>query len=193
MGALRHDEALSLNVGVRRLHPTRSHARLGLLLVVLSAGLSSTAYAEDASSPPAGRQPATPDGCYQADRPLGTSAGSALGRGVPGLVGRRIGEDSASLPQLTTFQLLPSGGAARPGTALQGLWASGSRWALAGDTLQVTLSTRTAGWRLRLVRASPSDSVWFGTARYLTDVVVKDGAGGPLEYPIRVRQQRCAP
>ena len=38
------------------------------------------------------------EGCYRADRPLGTSAGSAYGRVVPGEAGRRIGEDSVALP-----------------------------------------------------------------------------------------------
>lgn len=144
---------------------------------------------------PAAVRPAASEGCYRADRALGTSAGSALGRGVPGLVGRQIGEDSATLTRLTTFRLLPDGRVERPGTAMHRWWAMGSRWASTGGTLQVTLSTRTSGWALQLVRASGGDDiVYVGTARYLTDVVVADTAAWkPPQLAVRVRREPCAP
>lgn len=140
-------------------------------------------------------QPSRSAGCYRADRALGTSAGSAIGRGVPGAVGRRIGEDSTSLPRLTTFRLLPNGRVARPDTAMGQSWEVGSTWASSGDTLHVTLSTATSGWALQLLRApSGGDRLYVGTARYLTDVVVADTSGWtPPQYSVRVTREPCAP
>lgn len=143
----------------------------------------------------ASAQPAPGQHCYRADRPLGTSAGSAVGRGVPGAVGRQIGEDSASLSTLTTFRLLPDGRVARPDAALQRAWTGSSKWASSGDTLHVTLSTGLSGWALRLVHdVGGGDSVYVGTARYLTDVIVADTAAWkPPQHPVRVRREPCAP
>jgi hypothetical protein len=139
-------------------------------------------------------QSASVEGCYRADRPLGTSAASAYGREVPGDVGRRIGEDSVGLGRLTTFRLLPGGHVGRPGTAMSKWWALGSKWVAVGDTLRVTLSTRTSGWALWLVQApAGGDSVYVGAARYLTDVVVKDTAWHASEVAIRVRREHCPP
>jgi hypothetical protein len=131
-------------------------------------------------------------GCYRADRALGTSAMSAFGRGVAGPVGLRTGEDSASLPRLRTFRLLEGGRVERPDADGPELWARGSRWEYVGDTLRITLSTLMSGWQLQLTRVPGADGEYAGTARYLTDVVVKDGPG-PLEVPVRVRREPCAP
>ena len=139
-------------------------------------------------------QVAQGQGCYRADRPLGTSAGSAVGRGVPGMVGRQIGEDSASLSTLTTFRLLPGGRVERPDAARHQRWRRASRWASSGDSLQVTLSTGASGWVLHLVRAAGGgDSAYVGTARYLTDVVVAASEWTPPQHPVRVTQEACAP
>lgn len=142
----------------------------------------------------ASAQPAHGQRCYRADRPLGTSAGSAVGRGVPGAVGRQIGEDSASLSTLTTFRLLPDGRVARPDVAFQRVWTRSSKWASSGDTLHVTLSTGLSGWALLLVHAAGGgDSVYVGTARYLTDVIVADTAAWkPPQHPVHVRREPCA-
>jgi hypothetical protein len=121
-------------------------------------------------------------GCYRADRALGTSATSAFD----------IGEDSASLARLRTFRLLEGGRVERPDADGPEWWARGSRWEYVGDTLRITLSVLTSGWQLQLTRAAGADGEYAGTARYLTDVVVRDGPG-PLEVPVRVRRERCAP
>ncbi|MEP6831861.1 MAG: hypothetical protein ABJB74_00645 [Gemmatimonas sp.] len=130
-------------------------------------------------------------GCYRADRPLGTAASAD---GVPGAIGREIGEQGDALLALATFQLLANGRVDRRGTVAQSWWARGSHWELARDTLHVTLSTRTSGWALHL-RRSPAagDSVYVGVAHYLSDVVVKDTtAWKPPRVLVRVRRETCA-
>jgi hypothetical protein len=143
------------------------------------------------------RAAAQPDphvGCYRADRPLGTSASAD---GVPGPIGDRIGEPGPGLRPLATFRLLEAGRVDRPGTVGREWWALGSRWVAAGDTLKVQLSTRTAGWDLRLVLERRSGAtVYVGEARYLTDVVLADsGRGGwrPPRVAVRVTREPCAP
>jgi hypothetical protein len=136
--------------------------------------------------------PAAIEGCYRADRALGTSAASANGRAIPGEVGRRIGEDSAAMPRLATFRLLPDGRTARPGLLMADDWERGSLWSLDGDTLRVRLSTGMSGWALRLVRSpGEGDGSYVGVARYLTDVVVV-GWRAP-EAVVSVRRERCIP
>ena len=129
-------------------------------------------------------------GCYRADRPLGTAASID---GVPGTVGREIGEQGEALKILATFRLLAGGAVDRPGTFGRSSWQRGSRWTVTRDTLLVTLSTRTSGWALHLVRASAvSDSLYVGNARYLSDVVVKDtSAWKPPVVTVRVRREIC--
>lgn len=135
------------------------------------------------------------EGCYRADRPLGTSAGSVYGRVVAGEAGRRIGEDTVGLSRLTSFRLLAGGRVERPGTVMSEWWAIGSRWVAVGDTLRVTLSTRPSGWVLRLVRdAAGDDSNFIGVARYLSDVVVRDtSAFRAPQVIVQVHRERCAP
>jgi hypothetical protein len=139
-------------------------------------------------------QDTTVVGCYRADRPLGTSAGSALDRSVPGAVGHRIGKDSASLQALTTFRLLPAGRVERPHTSGHGWWARGSTWNSAGDTLHVTLSTMTSGWLPRVERGSGGgEGTYVGTARYLTDAIVQDTlAWKPPQVAVRIWREACA-
>ena len=131
-------------------------------------------------------------GCYRADRPLGTSAGSAQFRGVPGFAGHYIGEDSASLSRLTSFRLLPGGRVERPEAVRPESWAQSSQWNSRGDSLRVRLSTGLSGWVLTL---GPADrnSTYVGTARYLTDVIVKDSSWAPPVLPVHVRRESCAP
>jgi hypothetical protein len=160
--------------------------------VLLAVGTSARGASPTIIQP---RRPHAGEGCYRADRPLGTSAGSALGRGIPAPYGARIGEDSASLSSLTTFRLLPAGLVARPETFLHAQWARGSRWTSSGDSLDVTLSTGTSGWALRLARVEGTgDVVYKGAAQYLTDVIVRDSAAWlPPRYLTQVRQERCVP
>lgn len=164
--------------------------RATVVVVALSASRPAAAQ-----GPPASAHPAAAVRCYRADRALGTSAGSAEWRGVPGPVGRRIGEDSGSLGRLTTFRLLPGGRVDRPGVWGRDWWARGSRWERAGDTLRVTLSTATSGWALALRPAPGSaDTAYVGVARYLTDVIVTDSAAWrPPRVPVRVRREPCPP
>ena len=132
--------------------------------------------------------------CYRADRPLGTSAGSAVGRGVPGVVGREIGEDSASLSRLTTFRLLPGGRVGRPDAARHQRGEGNSGWVASGDSLEVTLSTGTSGCALQLARtANDSDGIYVGTARYLTDVRVARSEWAPPQHPVIVTREPCVP
>ena len=133
-------------------------------------------------------------GCYRANRPLGTAASPG---GVASPVGEQIGEAGAALATLATFRLLKDGRLDRPGTVMDALWKSGSRWHLSGDTLIVRLSTGTSGWLLRLplVRHA-AKSVYVGEARYLTDVVTRDTgrtAWQPPRVPVRITREPCAP
>jgi hypothetical protein len=139
---------------------------------------------------PALAQLPEPLGCYRADRALGTSYNTAFGRGVPGPIGRQIGEDSVSLDGLRTFRIRERGRVDRPEAAVPQPWARGSRWLQAGDTLRIMLSTGLVGWQLYLTQRNERE--YQGIARYLTDVVVKDGRE-PLQVPITVRRAPCAP
>jgi hypothetical protein len=133
-------------------------------------------------------------GCYRASRPLGSAASAD---GVPSPVGEQIGEAGPALAKLATFRLLEAGRVDRPGTVMDGLWKSGSRWTLNGDTLVVRLSTRTSGWQLQLLPdPSAGDTVYVGEGRYLTDVVTRDtsrDAWHPPHVPVRVTREPCAP
>lgn len=133
-----------------------------------------------------------PVGCYRVDRPLGSSAGSAKGRGVPGLAGKSIGEDGASLPRLTGFRLLAGGRVERPEAAHAERWAGASSWRVAGDSLRVRLTTGFSGWVIDL-RIASGDSILRGSARYTTDVAVKDPGWQPALVAIAVRRVACAP
>jgi hypothetical protein len=139
-------------------------------------------------------QPAASDprvGCYRASRPLGTAAEPHPERDAPGL---------------ETFRLLEGGRVERPqigrevgysagmAAAARAFWARGSRWAAAGDTLAVTLSTGTSGWALRLQPATGGAEAYAGEAHYLTDVVVRDTlAWRPRRAAVRVTRVACAP
>jgi hypothetical protein len=70
-------------------------------------------------------------------------------------------------------------------------WQRGSEWTVTGDSLHVRLSTRLAGWDLRLVRARPTGDSFEGVAHYLTDVVVLDGSWRPPVVPVRVQRENC--
>jgi hypothetical protein len=129
-------------------------------------------------------------GCYRADRPLGTSAGSVEFRGVPGVAGRYIGEDSASLPRLMSFRLLANGRVVRPDAVRPESWGQASRWMSRGDSLRVQLSTGLSGWLL-MITPVDRDSGYVGTARYLSDVIVKDWT--PPTFVVHVRREPCAP
>ena len=130
-------------------------------------------------------------GCYRADRPLGTAASID---GVPGAVGRQIGEQGEALKTLAAFRLLAGGAVDRPGAFGRSSWQRGSRWSVASDTLLVTLSTGASGWALHLVPAGNArDEGYVGTARYLSDVVVKDtSAWKPPIVTVRVRRESCS-
>ena len=131
-------------------------------------------------------------GCYRADRPLGTAASA---EGVRGPISELIGEAGPGLRTLATFRLLEAGGVDRPGTVGRKWWVRGSRWAIAHDTLNIILSTRTSGWDLRLLAAKEGgDSLYEGKAQYLTDVIVRDTAANswrPSRVAVRVRQARA--
>jgi hypothetical protein len=160
-----------------------SRSRATLIVVAMLAWMPICAVAQTAVR-----------GCYRANRPLGTAVSPD---GVDGPVGEQIGEAGPALATLATFRLLEDGRVDRPGTVMDALWKSGSRWYLTGDTLMVRLSTRTSGWQLQLplVRHA-SDSAYVGEARYLTDVVTRDASRAAWQPPrvsIRVTREPCAP
>lgn len=140
------------------------HDAWRLLLVMITPPLHSAAGVE---------------GCYRADRPLAESA-------------------SGGVPAAAAFRLLSGGRVARYPVRVMGSgWERASGWTQHGDTLVVRLSTGLSGWELRLLpapteRDGTGDVAWVGPARYLTDVVVRDGTQWrPPRVLVRVRRESC--
>lgn len=113
-------------------------------------------------------------GCWRADRALGPTGGATP-----------IERDAA----FDTFVLRDSGRVALPlvGASQASMWNARSWWTARGDTLVLRVFTGLQGWHARFV-ATGNGSLR-GTARYLSDVVVRGAP--PLETAVALARVPC--